>query len=67
MHPIEGIIMIVAGTFGWLIGSGRFPADAKKRQELGVRLPWVQNKALMYGIAALLWAFGLSVMFGFIQ
>lgn len=66
MHPIEGTIMIVAGTFGWLIGSGRFPADAQKRHDLVVRVPWVQNKTLMYGIAALLWAFGLSVLFGFI-
>ena len=67
MHPLEGIIIIAAGTFGRLVGSGRFPSDTRKRRELQVRLPWVKNRYRMYGIAALLWAFGLPVFSGFVK
>ena len=66
MHPLEGVIVFGAGIILWLIGSGKFPGDPLKRQELIRRLPWVQNKTLMYAGAGLLWALGLAAMFGLV-
>jgi hypothetical protein len=67
MHPLEGIIIIAAGTIAWLIGSGRFASDTRTRTQLEVRLPRVKNRNPMYGIAALLSAFGLLVLSGFVK
>jgi hypothetical protein len=67
VHPLEGIIAVVAGTVAWLIGSGRFPADSQKRKDLEVRLPWAGNQKLMYAMAVFLWAFGLAVLSGLVK
>jgi hypothetical protein len=67
VHPLEGIIIIAAGTIGWLVGSGWFPADPHRRRDLEVRLPWVRNRKLMYASAILLWVFGLLVFLGVVK
>jgi hypothetical protein len=67
VHPLEGVIIVVAGTMAWLIGSGRFPADPRRRQDLEVRVPWVRNRNLMYAMAVLLWAFGLLALLGLVK
>ena len=67
MHPLEGVIILSAGVLGWLVATGRFPSDPEKRRELIRRAPWIQNQTLMYGMTALLWAFGLAVVFGLLR
>jgi len=62
MHWLEGVIIIGAGFIPFLIVTGRFPADSQKRQDLEVRLPWVKNRKLMYGMAGLLWVFGVAAV-----
>lgn len=67
MHWLEGILIIGAGFFAFLIGAGRFPGDSQKRQSLEVRMPWVKNRILMYGMAGFLWAFGFAAVLGLVK
>ena len=41
-----------------VIGAGRFPGDSQKRRKLEMTMPWVKNRAVMYGGAVLLVALG---------
>ncbi len=59
--------MIAAGVGLYLMGSGRFPSDLQKRQELERRLPWVKNRILMYSGAGFLWAFGFVIVLGLVK
>jgi len=67
MHWLEGVIIIGAGFIPFLIVTGRFPADPQKRQDLEVRLPWVKNRKLMYGMAGFLWVFGVAAVLGLMK
>lgn len=67
MHWLEGIIMIFAGFVAFLIGAGWWPSDPQQRQNLEVRLPWVKNRILMYGMASFLWAFGFVAALGLVR
>jgi hypothetical protein len=55
---VEALIAVGCGFMFYLIGAGRFPGDTQKRRKLEMTMPWVKNRAVMYGGAALLVALG---------
>ena len=58
MHWIEGLIAMAVGCVPWMIATGAFPTDQKRRADLERSLPIVKNRRLMWGGAIFLWLFG---------
>jgi hypothetical protein len=65
MGWLEGVLIIVAGFVPFVIAAGLYPRTQEDREELGVSLPVVRNKKLMYEIAGILWVAGVAVVLGF--
>jgi hypothetical protein len=66
MHWFEGVLIIIAGCVPFIVAAGVYPRNPVDREELGVSIPIVRNKKLMYEIAGVLWVCGVAVALGFL-
>lgn len=67
MHPAEGVFIMAAGFIPFSIALGFFPSDPEKKRELAVRVPYTNNRPLMFCMAAGLWLFGSVVLMGVVR
>lgn len=64
---VEALIAIGCAVMFYMIGTGRFPGDPQKRRKLEMTMPWVKNRAIMYGGTIVLLALGGLRLLGYVR